>query len=133
MRKIGIFVFLLILGLSSAMAQNNPGRSGQRNMDPTERAKEELKQMDENLDLSNDQKEKVYDILLDGNNKRSAMFEEMRSGSGDREAMREKMRKLREEQNTKLKGVLSEKQWTKYEKIMEERRQQFRGSPGGRR
>jgi len=132
MKKLGIFVFLMVLGLASAMAQNNPGGSGQRNMDPTERAKEELKQMEENLDLSKDQKDKVYDILLEGNKKRSAMFEEMRSGNGDRDAMREKMRTMRDDQNKKLKGVLSEEQWTKYEKMMEERRQQFRRGSGER-
>jgi len=132
MKKLGIFVFLMVLGLASAMAQNNPGGSGRRNMDPTERAKEELKQMEENLDLSKDQKDKVYDILLEGNKNRSAMFEEMRNGGGDRDAMREKMGKLREEQNTKLKGVLTEKQWTKYEKMMEERRQQFQRGSGER-
>ncbi len=128
MKKLGILVFVLILGFSSLMAQDQGGRD-RRNMDPAERAKEELKQMDENLDLSKDQEKKVYDILLEGNKKRSEMFQEMRNGGGDREAMREKMTTMREEQNKKLKGVLTKEQWPKYEKMMEERRQR---GPGGR-
>jgi len=47
--------------------------------------------------------------------------------------MREKMQQMREEQNQKIKAVLSEDQFTKYEQIQKERRERMRqgGGPGG--
>jgi Spy/CpxP family protein refolding chaperone len=45
--------------------------------------------------------------------------------------MREKMQQMREEQNQKIKAVLSEEQFTKYEQIQQERRERMRQNGGG--
>ena len=50
----------------------------------------------------------------------------------ERDAMREKMQKMREEQTAKIKAVLSEEQFAKYEQIQAERLERMRqGGFGG--
>jgi hypothetical protein len=102
------------------MAQNRGGQ----NMSPEERAKSQTKQLDELLDLNKDQETKVYDLNLKAGKEMSKMREEMQGGGGDRDAMREKFGKMREGQNKEMKKILSDSQYKKYEKYLEERRSQ---------
>ncbi|HKL31429.1 MAG TPA: hypothetical protein VJ919_02775 [Tangfeifania sp.] len=110
----------MILVLASAMSM-----AQQRDFDPEEFAKRQTAQLKEELDLNKEQEEKVYDLNLESIKKMSKLREEMQSGGGF-EGMREKMTEIREEQNKKMKEILSEKQWTKYEKFQEERRGRMR-------
>ncbi|MFW5756171.1 MAG: hypothetical protein ACOCWK_06185 [Tangfeifania sp.] len=118
MKKIGIVFLAFLLSSVVSMAQ-------QRNFDPEEFAKRQTAQLKEELDLNKEQEEKVYDLNLESIKKMSKLREEMQSGGGF-EGMREKMTEIREEQNKKMKEILSEKQWTKYEKFQEERRGRMR-------
>lgn len=129
MRKFGIIIMTILLVSAAAMAQ-----PGQRNMDPEEMAKRQTAQLKEAVGLDNEQKKKAQEIYLETGKKMSAMREEMQSGGF--EGMREKMQEMRTEQDKKLKEVLSDEQWKKYEKFQEERRSRWsqgQGRPGGRR
>ena len=118
----------VLLGTAMSMAQ--PG--GQRNMDPEEMAKRQTEQLKEALGLNEDQEKKVYDLNLENAKKRAEMFEEMRESGSGFEGMRDKMEALREDENKKMKAILTDEQWTKYEKYMEERRnRRGQGRPGG--
>lgn len=114
MKKIGIAFITLMLVSMVGFAQ-------QRNFDPDELAKRQTAQLKEKLDLNADQEKKVHEINLESMKKMGEMREKMRGGGGF-EGMREKMAELREEQNKKMKEVLTDEQWKKYEKYLEERR-----------
>lgn len=118
MKKLGLLLMFVILGTTFSMAQNRGGQ----NMDPEERAKTQTEELKKVLDLNKDQEKKVYDLNLSSGKKMTAMRAEMQGG--DREAMREKFGKLREEQNKEMKKILTEAQFKKYEKYLEERRAQ---------
>lgn len=130
MKKIGILFLVMLLGVSTTMAQNWRGRGGDFN--PKDAAKRQTETLKEELGLNKDQEKKVYAITLEGMEKMQAMREEMQGGFS--EEMREKMMKVREDQNKEMKKVLTEKQWEKYEKYLEERRaRRGQRGPGGNR
>ncbi len=130
MRKIGLLLMIVLFGTTMLMAQN---RDGQRRLDPKEMAKKQTEELKEALDLDEKQETQIYAINLNSAEKMSAMREEMRSSDGDRDSMREKMGKLRNEQNEEMKKVLSEEQYEKYQKYLEERRKQLGGGKRGSR
>jgi biopolymer transport protein ExbB/TolQ len=118
MKKFGIAFLALLLISVVSFAQ-------QRNFEPEEVAKRQTAQLKEELELNADQEKKVYEINLESMKKMGEMREKMRGG-GNFEGMREKMAEAREEQNKKMKKILNDDQWTKYEKYLEERRSQMR-------
>ena len=129
MKKLGILLMVMVLGTTMSFAQN---RGGQRNFDPKERAKETTATLKEKLDLKKDQEKKVYDLSLESNNKMAEMRKDMQATGRGFEGMRDKMTKMREEQNKKMKAILSEAQYKKYEKYLEEQRTR-RGQGRGNR
>ncbi len=127
MRKLGLLLTMLVLGATISMAQN---RGGQRNFDPEDMAKRQTEELTKALDLDKAQAKKVHDVVLKTGKEMAAMRSEMQGG-GDREAMRAKMTEMRKKQNEEMKKVLSEDQFVKYEKYLEERRKE-RGQGGQR-
>lgn len=119
MKKIGIALMALLFISAGSIAQ-------QRDFDPEEFAKRQTAQLKEELGLDEVQEKKVYELNLESIKKMSVLREKMRDGDGF-EGMREKMMEIREDQNKKMKEILTEKQWTKYEKFQEERRAGMRG------
>ena len=119
MKKIGFT--LMLFSLVSAMSMAQP-----RDFDPEQFAKRQTAQLKEELDLNDDQEKKVYEVNLESIKKMSELREKMRSGGGGIEGMREKMMEIREEQNKKMKEILTAEQWTKYEKYQEERLSRMR-------
>ncbi len=91
----------------------------------------QMDQMKESLDLTSDQEKQIRDILTEGSENMQGMREEMRNGGGDFEGMRERMQEMREEQDAKIKTVLTEEQWGKYEVMQEEMRARRGQRPGG--
>ena len=108
------------------------GGMGGGNFDPAAFVDRQMEELKESLELSDDQEKQVREIITAGFETMRSAREGMQDG-GDREAMREKMQQMREEQTTKIKAVLSEEQFTKYEQIQQERRERMRqgGGPGG--
>jgi hypothetical protein len=111
------------------------GGMGGGNFDPAAFVDRQMEELKEGLQLSDDQEKQVREIITAGFETMRKSREEMMDGGGDREAMREKMQKMREEQTAKIKAVLSEEQFTKYEQIQKERRERMRqngfGGQGG--
>ena len=111
------------------------GGMGGGNFDPAAFVDRQMEELKEGLELSDDQVKQVREIITAGFETMRKSREEMMDGGGDREAMREKMQAMREEQNQKIKAVLTEEQYIKYEKIQQERRERMRqngfGGQGG--
>ena len=126
MKKIGLIFMSIILVATVSFAQ-----PGQRNADPEEMAKRQTEQIKEAVGLDAKQEKQVYELNLESSKKMRAMREKMQGSGFD--GMREKMQEVRTEQDKKMKEILSDTQWKKYEKHQEERRsQRGQGRPGGR-
>ncbi len=126
MKKTGIALMFFMLIALVGFAQ-----PGQRNVSPEEMAKRQTEQIKEAVGLNEKQEKQVYELNLETGKKMSAMREQSQGGGFD--GMREKMTKLREEQDKKMKGILTSAQWVKYEKYQEERRSRMNQRQGGRR
>ncbi len=107
---------------SRQMPFGNGGGMGPGNFDPQAMVDRMVDDMDENLDLSKKQEEKIRKIMEENFESMAKMREEMQDSGAGFEGMREKMQKVREEQNNKMKEVLSDEQWEKYQVMQEERR-----------
>ncbi len=105
------------------------GGMGGGNFDPAAFVDRQMEELKESLELSDDQEKQVREIIVAGFETMRNAREEMQDG--DRDAMREKMQAMREEQTTKIKAVLTEEQFTKYEAIQQERRERMRQGGGG--
>lgn len=118
----------LILTINSAvMAQQGGGRRG--NMEPKEFAERQTNQMKESLELSDKQLPKIEALNLKYAEKMKAARDE---AGDDRDAMRSSMTAMMKEKDVVLKQILTEEQWTKFEKERKERMQNRQGG-GGRR
>ena len=110
----------------------NGGGMGPGNFDPQAMMDRMVDDMDETLDLSNEQEDQIRKIMEENFENMAAMREEMQNSGAGFEGMREKMQKVREEQDAKMKAVLSEQQWEQYQVMQEERRaRRGQGGPGG--
>ncbi len=69
------------------------------------------------LGLSAEQKAKVLELFTKQDEARQKAFADSK---GDREAMRATMQKMRDESTKKLKSILTEEQFVKYEKFRSE-------------
>ena len=106
------------------------GMGGSGNFDPSAFVDRQMEELKEGLQLTEDQEKQVREIIVAGFETMRNAREEMQDG--DRDAMREKMQKMREEQTAKIKAVLSEEQFAKYEQIQAERLERMRqGGFGG--
>jgi periplasmic protein CpxP/Spy len=142
MKRVSFLVMAIIMVFSvscNKLRQNSQeqqqqmvpgGGMGPGNFDPAAFIDRQMEELNEGLDLSDDQEKQVREILTAGSETMRKAREEMQDGGGDREAMREKMQQMREEQNEKIKTVLSEEQFTKYEQIQAERRERMRQGGG---
>jgi len=127
MKKIGITLMSLLLVAFVGIAQPR----GQRDYDPEQVAKRQTEQLKDTLGLTEEQEQKVYELNLETGQKMSALRDEIQGS--DTGAIREKMGEIREEQNEKMKEILTDEQWKKYEKYLEERRSRWQQRGGGRR
>jgi len=154
MKKIGIYLFALILVFAFGCGQSGkkstggtgqdqgsmqgpgapgmggpggPGGRGQFN--PEEMAKRQTDQLAGYVKLTEEQKAKVMELNL----KFAEKSREMRSGvsfrdmsDDERQAFREKMNAQQEEKSQELKKILTEDQLKDYEKYLEEMQQRMR-------
>ena len=105
----------LMLGIAGfAQAQQGGGRGMM--MKPEER----VKQLDEKLKLSDDQKTKLTAVFTEQSEAMKKMRQEAQGG--DREAMREKIKKFRAENDVKVAAVLNDEQKKTYEAWQKEQR-----------
>ncbi|PRY53043.1 hypothetical protein B0I27_10450 [Arcticibacter pallidicorallinus] len=120
-----LLIALLAGTISLSQAQQRP------QFNPEEMAKRNLEMIDKRLSLTDDQKAKVSAILLS----QSKSIDSLRNATGaegDRQAMRSKMQSLQQENQQKIKGVLTDVQKESYETLLTEQRNRM-GNGGQRR
>jgi periplasmic protein CpxP/Spy len=125
MKKQAIIVLAaLLMGFTTAHAQ---GDGGPRKTIP-ERVKEVMDKLAVfNLDKpKTTQTEEVFTVFYTDMQK---MMEDLRGGGGrpDREVVREKRQKLIDDRDTKLKGIFTEEQFTKWKNEIEPSMRRGRG------
>lgn len=121
MKKLMMICGLLFSIVAFAQAQQGQGRQGGRmGMNPEAR----VKQLDEKLKLSEDQKGKLTTIFTEQADAQKKMREERTEGqgSGDRKAMMERMQKSRAELETKVTAVLNDEQKKAYKVMLDEQK-----------
>ena len=145
MKRFSFLLMAIVLVFSvscNKLQQNNQqeqpqfgpgGGMGGGNFDPAAFIDRQMEELKKGLDLTEDQEKQVREIITAGSETIRKAREAMQDGGGDFEGMREKMQQMREEQNEKIKAVLSEEQFTKYEQIQQERRERMRQGGGGGR
>lgn len=129
------FAFLAALALTAATAQaqtapavptpplNDPsaGRS------PEQQAQNQAIRLAKELNLSADQQTKVQQLM---NDQRQATQTAIQQAGGNRQAMGKAMRAGRDKFEGQLKTVLTAEQYTKYQQLMAQRREQIRERRG---
>lgn len=129
--KSALFILVMALMAMPVYSQAPEGRGqgqgqGQRRQMSEEDIKERVADLSKTLELNKEQEKKILDAELDFFKTMQKEREGFDPRTGDREAMRSKMMELREERDAKYKEILSEEQFAKYQKMVEERRSRMR-------
>jgi protein CpxP len=103
-----------------ADSKDAPARKGR----PT--VEQRMERMTKDLELTDDQKPKVKEVLEESQKK---MQDLRNDSSSDPSSRGEKRTEIMKEQDKKLKDILTADQYTKYEKMRDEMRK--KGGPGG--
>src|SRR6266436_7291195 len=113
--KISVIAGLTLGGLVAcsnlAMAQDQKPGGGRRGGPSVE---QRMERMTEKLKLTDEQKPKVKAVLEDSQKKRQELFSD---SSVPREDRREKMKGINDNEDKKLKGILTPDQYSEYEKM----------------
>jgi len=113
MKKL-VLSLVLVAGLAFAA---NAQQGGQRRaMAPEDR----VKQLDEKVKLTDDQKTKATEVYTAAAADRKKMMEEMQAGGGDRDAMMTKMQKMQSDLDTKVNAILNDDQKKAYKAWQDE-------------
>jgi acyl-CoA reductase-like NAD-dependent aldehyde dehydrogenase len=121
MSKLSLIAAMALGGLVAcstlATAQNSTAtpdaKKGGKNRMTVE---QQMERMTTQLNLTAEQKPKVEAVLKESSKKRQEI---MNDSSIDRSQMREKMQPIMEKQNEKLKGILTEEQFKKYQEMQQ--------------
>lgn len=125
---VSIFISSFTLNIDSTIAQGAGFRRVvQQDLTTEQKVAKQLQRLTKALSLTANQESQITLLLLELNQKRDGM----RDDSDKRAAMRE-MRDLITVQNEKMKTILSEDQFSKYEDIKNESKDRMRGKKGGR-
>lgn len=114
MKKLIVICGLLFSAVTFANAQ----QGGQRRAQAT--PEERVKQLDEKVKLTDDQKTKATEVYTVAASETKKMREEMQGGGGDMTAMRERMTKMNKDLNTKIITMLTDDQKTAYKTWQDE-------------
>ncbi|WP_215226607.1 DUF4890 domain-containing protein [Echinicola shivajiensis] len=126
MKKI---MFLLAILTATVLQSEAQQRQGRGEMDPEKMAERVAGHMEKELELSEDQKKEVYALFLESSKKRMEMRNQEKE---EREAAREQMKADREAQQAKLKEILSEEQFAKWEEMQKKMQERMRERGGDR-
>jgi periplasmic protein CpxP/Spy len=127
LNKTGLMVALTLGGLvvCSTLATAQDAKEGKKGGKRGFSVEQRMDRMSEQLKLTNEQKPKVKAVLEETDKK----FQELRNDTSiPQDQRREKMQPLMQEQDKKLKAILTSEQYEKWQKGREEMR---RNRPGG--
>ncbi len=115
MKKLLIICGLLFSVVTFANAQQG---GGQRRGPAT--PEERVKQLDEKVKLTDEQKTKATAVYAEAAEAQKKMREEMQGGGGDRQAMMEKMQKMTADTDAKINAFLNDDQKKSYKAWQDE-------------
>ncbi|MFI3279435.1 MAG: hypothetical protein SNG49_02865 [Rikenellaceae bacterium] len=126
MKKLMFVALAAIFSLSASMVMAQPPQGGQRGQRQQQSVEERVAQLKEQLSLSDEQCEQITAL------EESRAAEQGQQGqSGERPSREEMMKKMEEmqaQQSAQMKEILTEEQFTAWEKMQSERPQ---GGPQG--
>jgi Skp family chaperone for outer membrane proteins len=126
MKRLLVFVLMLGLSLSAAVAQQQQRRGGFGGGDPAQMLQRQVDDLKQALNLTPDQVNKITPILKDAQSKQIAQMQKMReSGNFDREKMRADRQKMQAETDAKIKPILKGDQVKKLETYRKEQQQRM--------
>ena len=133
MKKI-IFSLILALVTVGANAQGFGGGRQQRN--PEDMAKRQVERIKEACSLTDDQYNQIYNFYLAQSKQQQAEMDSIMKANGNDQSgrprfNREDMEKRRQATNEKIKSILTEEQYAKYEELQKQQRER-RGQGGPR-
>lgn len=139
MKKLSLVLSLLMVAtISFAQAPGGQGGfGGQMNMNPEDMAKRQAERLQQQLELNKTQYDSLYVFFLAQSKEQQKQREQMMNQGGgqpqqmDMEAMMERFQKQREVQEAKLKTILTEAQFKKYQDQQAEMRANGGGFGGG--
>lgn len=125
---------LFLLTLAFVTLGANAQGQGFPRFNPEDMAKRQAERVKETCRTNDEQYKAIYDLYLAQSKKQIAMMDSIRAlGNNGGQGMpfnREEMQKRQEEMNAKIKAVLTDEQYTKYEEMQKQRQRGF-GGPGG--
>ena len=110
--KLFIILTTLLFVVNGLTAQNR------QQVSPEERANRQTEALTKRLDLNEEQKQKVYDIVLKYSKQRSSQ----RDSDMSREKRMEEFQKIQQQEAEEIKAVLTEEQQKEYDKYQKESR-----------
>ena len=120
MNKLSLIVAMALGGLVAcstlATAQDAAPKDAKKGGKNRMTVEQQMERMTTQLNLTAEQKPKVEAVLKESSKKRQEI---MNDSSIDRSQMREKMQPIMEKQNEKLKGILTEEQFKKYQEMQQ--------------
>ena len=126
MSKLSLIAALALGGLIAcstlATAQNAPGADAKKGGKKGFSVEQQMERLTTELTLTDEQKPKVKAVLEDQQKK----FQELRDES-DQDTRRSKMQELRKETEKKMKGILNEEQFKKYQEMSQRRGKKGQG------
>ena len=129
--KSASLLLLLAFCTVPGFAQPMQGR-GMRGQWSEEDVKARVESLADTLNLSEKQEKEILTFELEFYTTMQKERENFDPETGDREAMRARMMEIRDERDARYKEVLTTEQYTKYTKMVEERRSRMRQRPGER-
>lgn len=142
MKRIAFSMWVLFIVLATSCNQGSNqnskstigsgGERGQENFDPETIANRQVEQLNEALNLSKEQQKQIHDVMIESFENMQKVREDLQKDGGDFSGMREQMQKMREDQNEKMRSILSDEQWQKYQDYQQEMRsKRGQGGTGG--
>jgi len=135
MKKLLMVAAIFAMTFAGVFAQKGQGgpRGGQQkeSMTPVQRAERITIKMTEELGLSKDQKQKIYQINLENAEKRQAQRDAMQE---EQKSKRTEMQAQNKARNERMEAILTSEQKTRWDEVKKDNRDKIReGSRRGQR
>ncbi|HZL08825.1 MAG TPA: hypothetical protein VFC65_02420 [Prolixibacteraceae bacterium] len=143
MKKLGVFLVILLLATGITFAQERgggerpsksveQGRPDRQQMTPEQRVQRETQRLVEQLKLNKEQEAKVLAINKKYMEKQSGDWSKMRDASDEERAkMRDAMQKVQAEKNKEIKVVLTPEQVKLFDENLKKREEMRKSRQGG--